>query len=54
MRIYRVNVEHKTHGTHWNHFKVAANNFEGAVKEAQERLEKKEIIESIELLASTD
>ena len=54
MRIYKVNIEHATYGQNWSRTKVAARSFDEAVKFAKRKLERRERIESVELLASSD
>lgn len=52
MRIYKINIEHKTDGFNWRDVKVAARTAEEAIKKV--RFASYERLESIELLASTD
>ena len=52
MRIYKINIEHKISGRNWDSTKVAADNFAVAIKKVH--LNKNEMIESVELLASTN
>lgn len=54
MRIYKINIEHKTFGRNFSTEKVAAPTFKQAVKSAEKKLNSRESIESVELIAATD
>lgn len=54
MRIYEVNIEHKTHGTNWTSVKIAADTADEAIRLAKINFKSYERLESVELLASTD
>ena len=54
MKIYRVEIGHKIHGENWDSKTIDANNFNEALEKIKKNLNKNEIIESVEILASTD
>ncbi|MCU1301757.1 MAG: hypothetical protein JWQ87_2041 [Candidatus Sulfotelmatobacter sp.] len=54
MRIYKVNIEHADHGLNYTSTQVAARNFEEAVSKAKKKLEHRESVESVELIAVAD
>jgi hypothetical protein len=54
MRIYEVNIEHKTYGMNWRSVKVAAKTAEEAIRAAKRDFNTRERVESVELLAHAD
>jgi hypothetical protein len=54
MRIYKINIEHTTHGLNWSSVKVAAKTAEQAIRAAKKNFNRGERVESVELIASVD
>lgn len=54
LRIYRINIEHKTYGMNWRRTDVAAKSAEEAIRKAKRDFSTHECIESVELLAAED